>query len=376
MRDTFASLCPQNDTPVSVSQLNTLADFLGAISLEKRKDFSTESDPVSTPMSRVVASARSLLQESDMDERTMMAALRILSFAAPDDEEVLQSVGKLLTPHSSPQVQEAAVELLAARDGQQAGVILLTNWNSYTPKLQSRVLDVCFGREELLPLLLASIERGDIKPSQLNASQRQRLLTHKDPDIRRAAAAAFAGAINSNRQSVIDSYASVEQRQGNAAHGRELFRKNCSGCHRLEDNGFKVGPDLAALTSHAPAVLLEAVFDPSRKIDAQYRNYLAVTDDGHTYTGILKSETSTSVTLVEQQGKEQTLLRNDLDEFKDSGKSLMPDGFEKDLSVADTADLFCLFGDTRHSPEAGAWQSARRCHTGKRWSNPAVSEQR
>jgi hypothetical protein len=43
---------------------------------------------------------------------------------------------------------------------------------------------------------------------------------------------------------------------------------------------------------------------------------------------------------VDQQGKEHILLRNTLDDLRDTGISLMPVGFEKDLSVADVADLF------------------------------------
>ena len=56
-------------------------------------------------------------------------------------------------------------------------------------------------------------------------------------------------------------------------------------------------------------------------------------------TGTIKTETSTSITIVSQEGKTQILLRNEIEELVSSGKSLMPEGVEKLLSVQDLANL-------------------------------------
>ena len=58
-----------------------------------------------------------------------------------------------------------------------------------------------------------------------------------------------------------------------------------------------------------------------------------------TFSGVLASETGNSVTLVEPDGKQRILLRTDLEELISTGKSLMPDGLEKDLTPQDLADL-------------------------------------
>src|SRR5262249_9145540 len=57
------------------------------------------------------------------------------------------------------------------------------------------------------------------------------------------------------------------------------------------------------------------------------------------YTGVLASETGTSVTLVGPDGKKQVILRTELDDLTSSGKSLMPEGLEKELKPQDLADL-------------------------------------
>ena len=57
-------------------------------------------------------------------------------------------------------------------------------------------------------------------------------------------------------------------------------------------------------------------------------------------TGILASETGTSVTLLAQEGKSATVLRNQIDELRSTGKSLMPEGLTAGLSDPELADLF------------------------------------
>ena len=48
-----------------------------------------------------------------------------------------------------------------------------------------------------------------------------------------------------------------------------------------------------------------------------------------------------------QEGQEQVLLRNDLESLESAGRSLMPDGMEKDLSKQDLADLLAYLGESQ-----------------------------
>jgi hypothetical protein len=58
-----------------------------------------------------------------------------------------------------------------------------------------------------------------------------------------------------------------------------------------------------------------------------------------TYSGLLASETGNSITLRGPEGKEQVVLRAELEELVSTSKSTMPEGLEKDLLPADIADL-------------------------------------
>jgi putative heme-binding domain-containing protein len=88
-----------------------------------------------------------------------------------------------------------------------------------------------------------------------------------------------------------------------------------------------------------PEGLLIAILDPNRAVEARYISYRAVTKRGQTLTGIIASETATSITLVGADGKWYELLRSNIDELTSTSKSLMPEGLEKDVSPEAMADL-------------------------------------
>ena len=54
---------------------------------------------------------------------------------------------------------------------------------------------------------------------------------------------------------------------------------------------------------------------------------------------MLSIETGSSVTLLAAEGKSESVLRTEIEELRSTGKSLMPDGLEKDMSHQDLADV-------------------------------------
>ena len=85
--------------------------------------------------------------------------------------------------------------------------------------------------------------------------------------------------------------------------------------------------------------LLREILDPNRAVDQRFADYVAVTFDGLVKNGILVEETSGSITLRGQQGQETKLLRSELDSLTSSGKSLMPEGFENQITPDEMSDL-------------------------------------
>ena len=75
---------------------------------------------------------------------------------------------------------------------------------------------------------------------------------------------------------------------------------------------------------------------PRSRSEIPTRDYAALVA---TFNGLLASETRTSVTLVDTEGKPQALLREDIEELVASRKSLMPEGFEQKINAQEMADL-------------------------------------
>jgi putative heme-binding domain-containing protein len=286
-------------------------------------------------------------------DRKVPQALRLRAVAllgrGPDhrDEDVQRLTG-LLVPQTSEELRVAAVAALG-RVGAGSGdagptvdvpALLLHGWGGYGPGLRLQVLDVLFRRDDWQKKLLAAVEKKQVQPFEVDTARRQRLLQHRDATVRQRAEKAFAGAVDTDRQKVVDRYRTVGSLKGDAGRGAVLFTKHCAACHKLGDVGKDVGPDLASLADKSTDALLIATLDPNRAVEARYVNYVAQTKNGQTFSGVLTSETGNSITLVGVDGKEQKILRTNLDSLSSTGKSTMPDGFEKELKAQDLADLF------------------------------------
>src|SRR5207253_2641357 len=63
------------------------------------------------------------------------------------------------------------------------------------------------------------------------------------------------------------------------------------------------------------------------------------TQDGRVLTGLMASETKTAIELFDAQAKKHVILREDIDQIIATPKSLMPEGFEKQLTPEEIVHL-------------------------------------
>ncbi|MGI9455867.1 MAG: c-type cytochrome, partial [Aeoliella sp.] len=143
----------------------------------------------------------------------------------------------------------------------------------------------------------------------------------------------------SSRQEVLDAYASAATLTGDVEKGAKLFSKTCAACHRHGNIGNDRGEKLSALQDKSTAFLMTAILDPNRAVDEKYRSFTLLTQDGFSRSGMITSETASSIELVDAEGKQHTILRIDIDELVSSGVSFMPEGLEKELKPQDFADI-------------------------------------
>jgi len=168
------------------------------------------------------------------------------------------------------------------------------------------------------------------------------MLQTRDVSLRSRAHKLLAETIKPDRQQVIDSFKAVLTLDGDATRGSQVFGKTCVPCHRLGGQGNAVGPDFAGVGDKSIEGLMISILDPNRAVEPQFVNYVAETKDGQTFSGILRRESGSSVTMALPGNIEQTILRSDLKLLRSTGLSLMPDGLEAGMSPQNLADLIAF----------------------------------
>ena len=103
-----------------------------------------------------------------------------------------------------------------------------------------------------------------------------------------------------------------------------------------------MGPSLASSPSRDPRALLTHVLAPNQYVLPNFENYVVVDTNGRVYTGMLVSQSATSVTLKREDNKTDTILRGNIDELTSTGKSLMPEGIEQKIDKQAMADLIAF----------------------------------
>ena len=138
--------------------------------------------------------------------------------------------------------------------------------------------------------------------------------------------------------------ASLPKGKGDGERGRRLFfhqTVGCAKCHRIEDRGGSIGPDLSVITRlNSRDKLVQSIVEPSREIAPQFMTHTVETTDGETWSGLLESETKDgSLTLTTAEGKGVFLPGKQIHSRSTSKVSLMPEGLEQALSEREWLDL-------------------------------------
>jgi putative heme-binding domain-containing protein len=204
---------------------------------------------------------------------------------------------------------------------------------------------------ERMSRFLEAMESNLISIRLLDAGQLQSLKSIESAELRTRVEKLLSSLINEDRAKLVASYSEKLKGQevGNdPTIGKTLFQKNCASCHQMDGMGFAVGPNISDSREHTYEKLLVAILDPNRAIDANYFRTLALTDDGETVEGLLRDSNAQSITLELQNGIKRVLNRSELVEFKSSGKSMMPEGMEAQLSVEEMGELLWYVKNWRY----------------------------
>jgi putative membrane-bound dehydrogenase-like protein len=294
----------------------------------------------------LLAQAGQLCTDSKRTLAERIDAIRLLAHARP--EAALPILSRLLGEDPMPEVRLAAVRALAAQPSAEVPHLLLKAWATYTPALRREVIESMLRQPDRTRFLLDALEAKHVAPGDLDVPSQNRLLKHAQADIRQRAGKLLQAGIPEERKQVLQRYQPALTRKGDPERGREVFRQNCAICHQVAGVGTTVGPDISDTRTKTPQMLLQDILNPNAAIDANYLNYIVTTKSGKEITGIIAAETASSITLRRAENQTDTVLRQDIEEVRSTGVSLMPEGLEKTITPEQMADLISFLKNWRY----------------------------
>ena len=289
----------------------------------------------------LVASARALAtndhaanDKSALDYR--LAAIDVLGQVDTGAGKILL---ELLAPDNNPALQLAAARALAEPDAETAAAMFVA-WQETTTVTRRALVAAALRSRAGSEALVTAIADERILPRELDPGVREALLAVRDEKVRERAKNLFAvEAGGPSRQEVVTRFEPLLKRQGQSVRGAAVFEKHCLTCHSVQGRGQRVGPDLSGVGARPRETVLVDLFDPCRQVAPDFVAYTLLTRQGQVLTGLVVSETATSVTLRRADGAQDIVPRRQIEELRGTGKSLMPEGLESTLSEENVADL-------------------------------------
>ncbi|WP_254053399.1 PVC-type heme-binding CxxCH protein [Singulisphaera sp. GP187] len=245
----------------------------------------------------------------------------------------------LIDPRQPEAVQIASLRALAGFDEPQIAELILANNRQLVPSVRTEAVATLLARESWTLALLKAMASGAVDPGQIDQARRPLLVNHKNEELAALARVAFGkeqAVLSSDLQATIKA---ALKPTGDRRRGEEVFIKQCMTCHKVGDKGHAVGPDLTTTQFREPESFLTHVLEPNRFVAPNYVQYILGDRGGRVFTGLIASETASSVTIRRADGVEDVILRSQIDELTSTGKSLMPEGLGSKLTPQELADL-------------------------------------
>jgi len=156
---------------------------------------------------------------------------------------------------------------------------------------------------------------------------------------------AFLSGLGSENEATPEDWQSFLETAGNPEKGKSLFfapegKVYCSKCHRVNRKGGTIGPNLSFVgTSRSRSFLLESILDPKAVITTGYSTVLVLTKERKFITGILKFEDDSGLSIIDKEGNDLFIRKDQIKKYKTQKISMMPGNFKDLLEVQEVADI-------------------------------------
>ncbi len=335
--------------PMEMTVLGGLADGTGRRGKQLAAVLSAlpeEYRPLASWAASAFGQAAAIAADTHRPQPERLAAVRLLAHAPWDIAGPVLT--QMLVAEPDQALRLAVVGALAAQPGTASAEALLKPWRSLSPAIRREAVSALVRQPERALQLLHAIEAGTVAANDLDPARTRQLVKYPRADVKELAAKVLKGHIPEDRKLVLERYKAAASGEGDATRGKLIFTKNCATCHHVAGVGMQVGPDISDTREKTRAQLLNDILNPNDAIDANYIEYSVTLKNGRSLSGIIVTDTGGSITLKRAENVVETVLRQDVDEVQSTGHSLMPEGLEKTISVAEMTDLLSFLKNWRY----------------------------
>ena len=292
-------------------------------------------------LTNVAASLWELTSDPKAAANVRVAALQTLGTF--HDPRLLEAVKLAMTDHDE-NVREEAYRLLAQiRPGDAANALALVLEKGGLKEkqgalatlgsLQGDAADTLLA--EWLDRLIAGKVEREMQFDVLEAARKRDAVLVKDKLKQYEASRPKEDEIAGFRETLYG---------GNAEMGRKIFMErpeaSCVRCHKANDQGGQVGPELAGIiTRHDREYILESILFPNKQIAPGYENLLLEMKNGKSYAGIVKAQDDQELSLFSMEDNVLVKLKKSDIKKEVKGRSAMPEGLGTILAKQDLRNL-------------------------------------
>jgi putative membrane-bound dehydrogenase-like protein len=260
---------------------------------------------------------------------------RIIGRSTPDNQQLLRIAREYL-PKTDPLTLSTVLESFRSSKNEEVGLAMI------------QVL-------EKSPSVLGTLGEDRLKT----------LLAGYPVKVQERSAALFRQLQNAQRERVerLEKLESLLTAGGDVGRGRRIFfgdKVACSSCHTIGLEGREVGPDLTGIGAiRSGHDLLEAIVFPSASFVPGHEVFNVETESER-LSGVIRSQNREAVILVTGPDGVLRIPRNQVKSITPSKVSLMPEGFDEQLTRAELTDLLAFLQAEKTGPRVMSAQSGAR----------------
>ena len=327
-----------------IASFNALSETL---KLARRQGAKT-GDATQKAIKELARKLEPLTTNDTLKMQQRVAVIDLVGACRHNDKSFRKRLVDLVAPVEPIEIQTAASRVMADVDPEQ----LMESFATLSPTVATRTMETLLTRERSSLQLLKAVQAKKIPMQAVNQSSRRKLKAHYSDEVKALASTLFGQSQSTDKQQVLAKYSDVSVLDGDTIKGQAIFQKQCSACHQTKGIGHAVGPDLTAIKNRSPKAMLTAILNPNAAVEDKFRSYNVLTSDGVALTGMISNESSNSITLLMQEGKTKTILRDEIELLKSTGVSLMPEELEKVVSPSDMSHLLAYLNELGPTPRS------------------------